>query len=127
MSNALKVLGGIFLLSSIVCAFFIFKDYATISNGYYSSSETIINPIAIGLGIGVIAQGLLTFCMACGLAEVIDRSANIENKVLTVAHNTEVEKFKKCPKCGKLNKDNFYQRACAECGTNLDKAEIVRK
>lgn len=90
MSNALRWLGIIYLLASIVIAVVIICSYGTVNDGvFYVDAET--NLLAIGCSVGIIFQGVLVFCGTSGLAHVMDRSDEIANK-LGIAEKTTEEK-----------------------------------
>lgn len=86
MSNTLRWLGIIYLLASIVVAVVIICNCGTVDGGtFYVDTDT--NLMAIGCSVGIIFQGILVFCGAGGLAQVMDRCEEIAHK-LGISDNT---------------------------------------
>lgn len=124
MKYTLRILGAVYLIAAVILAVVIIYNYGTVEVGvYYTHTET--NPIAIGCSVGVIFQGLLVFCLALGLAQVIDKCEEITYKLDTISSNTEKKKYLRCKNCGTLNEDNGYSRRCKECDGILTNADVV--
>jgi hypothetical protein len=69
-SKPLGILAIIELVSSIIAAIFIWVEYGTmeISIGRLDMfTETVTNPIGIGLGFGVLFQGIVFFILLSAL------------------------------------------------------------
>lgn len=125
MSKALNVLGIVYLAAAVILAVMIFFNFGSIEVAGYYHSHTEINTMAIGIGVGVIFQGLLVFCLALGLAKVIDKCDEITYKLDTISNNTEKKKYLRCKSCGTLNEDNGYTRRCKECDGLLTNSDVI--
>lgn len=125
MSKALNLLGIVYLIGAIILAIMIFANYGSVEIGGYYSRHTELNPMAVGMAVGVAFQGALVFCLALGLAKVIDKCEEITYKLDTVGKNTEKKKYLKCKNCGALNEDNGYTRRCKECDGLLTNSDVV--
>ena len=75
--KALKAFAFLDLIASIIISIYIFAN-STIEISY---SEKITNPIAIGLGLGILIQGI----MVCTLFFVI---ANIAENIIVIKQNS---------------------------------------
>ncbi len=76
-SKALGAFAIIELISSIIMALYIWSTYGSINVGiYYPVKEA--NPFAIGLGIGVIVQGVIIFIVISALKVMADDIAYIK-------------------------------------------------
>ena len=79
--GVLRVFAWLDLLVSIIFSIVIWSEFSTeISKGYYTS-EKVSNPYMIGLGIGVLLQGIFV----CALFLVI---AHIAESLIFIRHNT---------------------------------------
>lgn len=70
------------LISSIVLAIYIWAKYGTIeiTSGYfYSFTETEINPLGIGLGFGILIQGIVIYVILSALKVMAEDIADIKN------------------------------------------------
>lgn len=137
MKGALRTLGVIYLIAAVILAVVIIYNYGTVEVGvYYAHAET--NPIAIGCSVGVIFQGLLVFCLALGLAQVIDKCEEITYKLNTISsvestnnsyNNSSISnianRYKQCSNCGTLNEESA--KWCRGCNGYLRNSDIVIK
>lgn len=135
MKNTLRILGTVYLIVAVILAVVIIYNYGTVEVGvYYTQAET--NPMAIGYSVGVIFQGLLVFCLALGLAQVIDKCEEVTYKLDMISSSTKkenakeiastiraIKRYKKCSVCGELNDEgaNF----CCKCDHYLKDSKIV--
>lgn len=91
MSKALRILGIVYLIVAIIIAVAIICSNGTASDGtFYVDTET--NLIAIGCSLGIIFQGILVYCGAGGLAQVIDRCEEFAIK-FDITDKTTKENF----------------------------------
>lgn len=129
MKKILVALGIIFLISNIVLAFFIVKNYGwLIQGGYYGSEEKIFNPVAWYVAFAVLFNGIIIFAFSMGMAEIIEKNDNILYKLSNMQEKKEIlssTKYKKCPDCGHLN--STYSSGCSKCEASLADAQIVEK
>ena len=79
--GVLRIFAWLNLLVSIIISVVIWSKFSTeIDRGYYTS-ERVANPYMVGLGIGVLLQGIF----ACALFLVI---AHIAESLIFIRHNT---------------------------------------
>lgn len=138
MKYTLRILGAVYLIVAFILAVVIIYNYGTVEVGvYYTHTET--NLIAIGCSVGVIFQGLLVFCLALGLAQVIDRCEDILLKIDTnnsiagvnnsYNNNSSISnisnRYKQCSNCGTLNEESA--KWCRGCNGYLRNSDIVIK
>ncbi|MCF8317089.1 MAG: hypothetical protein K9I71_13240 [Ignavibacteriales bacterium] len=79
--GVLRVFAWLDLLVSIIFSIVIWSDFSTQISRSYITSETVVNPYMIGLGIGVFLQCIFV----CALFLVI---ANIAESLIFIRHNT---------------------------------------
>lgn len=77
-AGALGAFAIIELISSIILAIYIWVNYGTVNVGmYYTVTEP--NPIGIGLGIGVLLQGIIIYVILSALKVMGNDVADIKN------------------------------------------------
>ncbi len=86
--SALRFFAWLDLIAGIVFAIIIWAKFATseIGAGYYSRAETITNPIAIGIGIAVLLQGIFVWALFLVLS-------SIAQNLIAIRDNTEPKKI----------------------------------
>lgn len=90
MSKALRMLGIVYLIVAIIIAVAIIC-----SNGTASYVDTETNLIAIGCSLGIVFQGVLVYCGAGGLAQVMDRCEEFAIKFGITDKTTEENSLEK--------------------------------
>jgi len=82
-AGALGAFAAIELISSIILSIYILINYGTIEvTGRYwnpTITETELNPIGIGLGIGVLLQGIVIYVILSALKVMAEDIADIKN------------------------------------------------
>lgn len=80
----LKVFAWLDLFGGIIGAIIIWSKFASkkiSSDLYYQTTETITNPVAIGIGIAVLLQGIFTWAFFLVVA-------HIASNIITIRENT---------------------------------------
>lgn len=83
--EAMNVIAWIELIASAIMAIYIWVNYGTIeytSGYYYSFTTTEMNPIGVGIGAGVLAQGVVFFILLSGVKVMAEDVAELKNKLL---------------------------------------------
>ena len=79
-AGALGAFAAIELISSIILSIYILINYGTIEvTGRYWNPTTELNPIGIGLGIGVLLQGIVIYVILSALKVMAEDIADIKN------------------------------------------------
>ena len=80
--GALETFAVLELIGSIITSIYIWANYATIEVSYgiyYTFTKTEVNPIGIGLGIGVLVQGIVIYIILSALKVMAEDIADIKN------------------------------------------------
>lgn len=87
--SALRFFAWLDLIAGIVFSIIIWSKFSTseISTGFYTSrTATLSNPVAIGIGIAVLLQGIFVWALFLVLS-------SIAQNLITIRNNTEPSKI----------------------------------
>lgn len=82
-AGTLGVFANIELISSIILSIYIWVNYGTIevvSGTYFTFIDTEINPLGIGLGFGVLIQGIVIYVILSALKIMAEDIADVKNQ-----------------------------------------------
>lgn len=81
-SKPLGILAYIQLISSIIGSIYIWSEYGTIElsmGNFFTYTEKVVNPVGIGLGFGVLFQGIVFFILLSALKVMSEDIAQLRN------------------------------------------------
>lgn len=81
-ADALGIFAAIELIGSIISAIYIWTNYGTVEvskGAYYTYTSTETNPLGVGLGFGVLFQGIVIFVILSALKTMAGDIVEIKN------------------------------------------------
>lgn len=82
--SALNFIGWANLIASVILAFYIWSSFGTVevvSGVYVPYREKVTNPVAIGTGVAVIAQGIIVLVFCSAISRILEHVAAIRREL----------------------------------------------